>query len=75
MYLVHCWSGLGLLRLRLLDAYRFAGGPVPVRGLVVWRGTARFRVVRLGGPKIRKALCAVADARDQVKGLFYRTFA
>ena len=33
----------------LADAYRFAGGPVPGKGLIT--GTARMRVVRLGGPK------------------------
>ena len=35
----------------LADAYCFSGGPVPDRGLVLGRGTARFRVVRLGGPQ------------------------
>ena len=34
----------------LADAYQFAGGPVPERGLVMGRGTARMRVVRLRGP-------------------------
>ena len=29
------------------DAYCFVGGPVPDRGLVLGRGVARFRVVRL----------------------------
>ena len=33
----------------LEDAYRFSGGPVPTRGLVLGRRTALFRVVRLGG--------------------------
>ena len=37
------------------DAYPFAGGLVPERGLVLRRGCARFRVVRLGGPRVRKA--------------------
>ena len=37
----------------LADAYCFSGGPVPDRGLVLGRGTARLRVVRLGGPKVR----------------------
>ena len=31
----------------LADACRFAGGPVPERGLIMGRGTARMRVVRL----------------------------
>ena len=55
------WSGAA--ETALADAYRFAGGPVPVRGLVEGRGTARFRV-RLGGPKIRKARCNFADAHE-----------
>ena len=32
----------------LADAHQFSGGPVPGRGLVLGRGTASFRVVRLG---------------------------
>ena len=60
------WSGAA--ETAVADAYQFAGGPVPVRGLVVVRDTARFRVVRLGGPKILKARCNVADA-------LYRSFA
>ena len=38
----------------LADAYRFSGGPLPSRGLVLGRGSALFRVVRLGGHKVRK---------------------
>ena len=37
----------------LADAFQFAGGPVPVRGLVLGRGMVRFRTVRLGGPMVR----------------------
>ena len=48
----------------LADAYRFAGGPVPDRGLIMGGGTARFRVVRLGGPQVRKARGNVADAYE-----------
>ena len=32
----------------LADAFRFAGGPVPARGLVLGRGMVRIRTVRLG---------------------------
>ena len=39
------WSGAA--EAALADAYRFAGGPVPTRGLVLGRGSACFRVVRL----------------------------
>ena len=31
---------------------------------MVGRGTARYRVVRLGGPEVRKARSSVADAHD-----------
>ena len=37
----------------LADAFQFAGGPIPVRGLVLGRGMARMRTVRLGGPMVR----------------------
>ena len=37
----------------LADAFQFAGGPVPARGLVLGRGVARMRTVRLGGPLVR----------------------
>ena len=39
----------------LADAYRFAGGLVADRGLVLGRGVFRPRTVRLGGPKVRRA--------------------
>ena len=38
----------------LADAYCFAGGFVPDGRLVFGHGAARFRVVRLGGPEVRK---------------------
>ena len=38
----------------LADAYRFSGGPLPSRGLVLGRGSASFRVVRLGGHQVQK---------------------
>ena len=56
----------------LADAYWFAGGPVPARDLILGRGTARFRVVRLGGPKVRKARENVADAHDGSDVFMYR---
>ena len=58
------WSGLRLLRMPLLMLIGFAGGSVPVRGLVVGRGTARFRVVRLGGPKVCKVRRSAADVHE-----------
>ena len=39
----------------LADAFRFCGGPFPTSGLVLGRESALFRVVRLGGHKVRKA--------------------
>ena len=45
----------------LADAYRFAGGLVPDNGLVLGRGVFRTRLVRLGGPKVRKARRNFAD--------------
>ena len=44
------------------DAYGFSGGPIPGRGLVLGRGVLCFRVVRLGGHKVRKALGNAANA-------------
>ena len=48
----------------LADAYCFSGGPVPGRGLVLGRGTDRFRVVHLGGPKVRKVRGNAVDPVD-----------
>ena len=50
----------------LADAYRFAGGRVPERGLIMGMGSARMRTVRLGGPKVRKARRNAADAHEGV---------
>ena len=41
-----------------------SGLPLPSRGLVLGRGSALFRVFRLGGPSVRKARGNVADAHD-----------
>ena len=46
------WSSA--IEAALADAYRFAGGPVPDRGLVLGSGVFRPRTVRLGGPKVRE---------------------
>ena len=43
------WSGPA--EAALADTFRFGGGPVPTRGLVHGRGSALFRIVRLGGHK------------------------
>ena len=48
----------------LADAYRFADGPVPEKGLVMGRGAARMRTVRLGGPMKRPVRRNVADAQE-----------
>ena len=47
-------------------AYHFSGGPLPGKGLVLGRGSALFRVVRLGGHKIRKVRADAADAADEM---------
>ena len=46
------WSGAA--EVALADAFRFSGGPVPARGLVLGRRSALFRVVRLGGPMVER---------------------
>ena len=56
----------------LADAYRFAGGLVPTTGLVLVRGSALFRVVRLGRHKVRKARSNIADAHDAADVFMYR---
>ena len=56
----------------LVDAYRFSGGPLPGRGLVLGRGSASFRVVKLGGHKVRKARGYAADAHDAADVFLYR---
>ena len=48
----------------LADAYRFSGGPLSPRGLVLGRGAALFRWVQLGGPRVRCARVNVADTLD-----------
>ena len=48
----------------LADAHRFSGGPVPRRGLVLGRGKASFRLVRLGGHKVGKVRGNAADVHD-----------
>ena len=46
----------------LADAFRFSGGPLPAKGLVLGRGSAVLRVVQLGGPRVRRARADVAGA-------------
>ena len=48
----------------LADAHRFSGGPAPNWGLVLGRGMALFRLVRLGGHKVRKVRGNAADVHD-----------
>ena len=64
------WSGAA--EAPLADAYRFAGGPVPIRGLVLGRGSARFCVVRLGRPKVRKAHGNASDVHEAGDVFMYR---
>ena len=49
----------------LADAYQFAGGALPDRGLVFGGGFFFLvRAVKLGGPKVRKARRNFADPRE-----------
>ena len=64
------WSGAA--EAALADAYRFSGRPIPCRGLVLGRGNALFRVVRLGGHKVQKARGNVSDVDDAAGVFLYR---
>ena len=64
------WSGAA--EVALADAYRFSGGPLPSRGLVLGRSSAVFRVVRLGGHRVRKARANIADDLDAAAVFLYR---
>ena len=55
----------------LADAYRFAAGHVPERGLIMRRGTARLRKVRLG-PMVRKVRMKAAVAHEGGDVFMYR---
>ena len=56
----------------LADAFRFSGGHLPSRSLVLGRSSALFRVVRLGGHRVRKARANIADALDAADVFLYR---
>ena len=56
------WSSAA--KTALADAYRFAGGPIPDGELVLSRGTARFRTVRLGGPRVPKVRGNAVDSLE-----------
>ena len=56
----------------LVDPYRFSGGPIPGRGLLLGRGNALFRVVRLSGHQVRKTRGNAADAVDAADVFLYR---
>ena len=53
------WSSVA--ETALADSYCFAGGPVVDRGLVLGRGTARFRIVGFGGLRVCKVRGNVVD--------------
>ena len=56
----------------LADAFRFSGGSLSSSCLVLGRGSALLRVVRLGGYQVRKARANVADALDAADVFLYR---
>ena len=64
------WSGA--VESALVDAYRFSGGPLPSRGLVLGRVSVSFWVVRLCGHNVRKARGYAADAHDAADVFLYR---
>ena len=64
------WSGAG--EVALADAYRFSGGPVSTRGLVLGRASAFLRVVWLGGPLVKRVRSNAADAVDAADVFLYR---
>ena len=64
------WSGAA--KTALADAYRFSSGPVPHGGLVLGRGEARFRLVRLGGHKVGKVRGNAADVHDAADIFLHR---
>ena len=59
-------------RAALADAFRFSGGPIPTQGLVLGRGCALLRVVRLGRHRVKKARSNAADAVDAADVFLYR---
>ena len=56
----------------LANACCFSGGPAHCQGLVLGRGMARFRRVRLGGHKVRKVRCNAVDIHDAADVFLYR---
>ena len=64
------WSGAA--ETVLADAYWFSGGPAPNRGLVLGRGQVSFRMVRLGGHKVRKVRGSAAHVHDAADIFLYR---
>ena len=66
------WSRAAETETALADAYCFSGGPAPCHGVVLGRGLARFRRVRLGGKKVRKVRCGAVDVHDAADVFLYR---
>ena len=64
------WSGAAAAA--IADAFRFCGGPIPTGGLVLGRESAWFRIVWLGGHKVKNARGNAADALDAADVFLYR---
>ena len=62
----------GLVLLRLLLRISFFWWSCPQSGLVLGRGTARFRLVLFGGHQVRKVRGNAADAHDAADVFLYR---
>ena len=54
------------------DAFRFSGGPLPSRGLILGSGAALLRRVQLSGQRIRRARANAADTLDAADVFLYR---
>ena len=57
----------------LADAFRFSGGPLPSRGLILGRA-ALLCSVQLGSPRVRRARTNAANAVDAADVFLYRDF-
>ena len=58
----------------LADEFRFSGGPLSSKGLILGRGAAFLSLVQLGGPRVRRARANAADALDAADIFLYRDF-
>ena len=72
MSLVHDLSGLVLLRLQFPMLFVLVVVLFLLGGLVLGRGSALFRVVRLGGTMVKRVRGNIADAVDAADVFLYQ---